>query len=415
LPRPTPQQWLGAVSCASAGCHNANGLLGERGSEYTTWITHDRHARAYEVLFNAESRNIVKHLFRAEAKAPHETNLCLNCHVHREFESANHQRRYSKEDGVSCESCHGPAGGWISEHYKPGWNRKDMRDTRSIAGRVETCAACHVGAPGMEVNHDLIAAGHPRLAFDFSAYHALMPHHWQDARDKQRDDWDAAAWFVGEIATTKAALELLQSRAQGKVWPEFAEADCYACHHQLKDQNWRQKRDFGQRKPGALPWNDWYVNSLPYTAPAGQALGWPEELGKLKQLMESQAVPDRKAVQAQTGQAIKTLNQLSARFTAQHYSSKDMAAILEHLVNRGATQKAGSWDEAAKHYLAVVAVHQAWRDARGAHAAPPDVKDALVRIRTLLQSTSGGDGEQGRYTPELLLEPFGSLKKHLGS
>ncbi|HYV34120.1 MAG TPA: hypothetical protein VE988_00365, partial [Gemmataceae bacterium] len=39
LPRPVKQQWLGPGSCAAAGCHNANGLKGELGSEYTTWIT----------------------------------------------------------------------------------------------------------------------------------------------------------------------------------------------------------------------------------------------------------------------------------------------------------------------------------------------------------------------------------------
>src|SRR5690349_1061715 len=41
----------GAGSCSAAACHNDMGPRGARGSEYTTWVIHDRHARAWSVLF----------------------------------------------------------------------------------------------------------------------------------------------------------------------------------------------------------------------------------------------------------------------------------------------------------------------------------------------------------------------------
>src|SRR5262249_60064558 len=48
-------------------------------------------------------------------------------------------------------------------------------------------------------------------------------------------------------------------------WPEFAEYDCYACHHDLKVSSWRQKRDLdlpgsGPRPAGSSPWGTWYFS-----------------------------------------------------------------------------------------------------------------------------------------------------------
>ena len=142
-----------AGSCSSVGCHNGNGLQTDRGSEYTTWILHDQHAHAYEVLFNARSASIVKNLNREDGKMAHELGLCLNCHVHEAYDKSNHNLRFTKEDGVSCESCHGAASSWISDHYKANVSYQEkvamgMRDTRSMAGRVRSCTPCHVGRKG---------------------------------------------------------------------------------------------------------------------------------------------------------------------------------------------------------------------------------------------------------------------------
>ena len=287
MPR-SKAQWLGAGSCASAACHNSNGLKGALGSEYTTWIVHDIHARAYKVLHNKRSHDIVDELpldqkvdSKGHVRKPYELGLCLNCHVHRDYDNAEaageHHPRFSKEDGVSCESCHGPAGSWIDGHYRTDWDRQRMWPTRSLVERVKSCTPCHVGAKDMEVDHDLIAAGHPRLAFEFSAYHALMPHHWQDVKDRNPErfatahaDWDAKAWFVGQVATTQAALELLAHR---RVWPEFAEYDCYACHHQIEGQSWRQDPSLLKgRKPGnaALERLVWQSAASPACARIGR-------------------------------------------------------------------------------------------------------------------------------------------------
>jgi hypothetical protein len=429
-----PHQWLGAGSCASMGCHNANGLKGDWRSEYTTWVVYDRHARAYEVLFNRKSESIIKKLNLAGGKPASQQALCLNCHVHNDYEQVDHHPRFAKEDGVSCESCHGPAGDWVSEHSKPQWrdwtaekkSTQGFWDTRSLTGRARSCTPCHVGAAGMDVNHDLIAAGHPRLAFDFSAYHALVPHHWQDAKDKvpgtsprARADWEAAAWFVGEATTTQAALELLAARAATPSWPEFAESDCYACHHQLQSQSWRQeaKRDLGQRPSGNLPWNDWYVTSLPYKfhPPQINTTDLLHQIAKLKEVMEQKISPDSAAVRLNADMAAKMLGALAKQFEEAHYRPTDLEGFLQQLATQGATHKAASWDEAARTYLGVVAVYYALRDAGGSRAPAADVQDALKKIRGLLQFPPDSDSPPPAYTPQLLLEPYGLLRKRLGA
>src|SRR5579862_7234343 len=108
-------QWQGVASCASTACHHANGDRGSKQSEYTTWINHDRHARAYQVLFEVRSQQIVKNLYGNETAPAEKTALCLNCHA-ANVSPEQRAQRFALEDGVSCESCHGPAEKWRTVH-----------------------------------------------------------------------------------------------------------------------------------------------------------------------------------------------------------------------------------------------------------------------------------------------------------
>ena len=139
---------------------------------------------------------------------------------HPSYQAATHSSGFRKEAGVACESCHGPAQRWLNEHYREGWRTRTpsekhavgMADTRSLRGRAESCVPCHVGAADMDVNHDLIAAGHPPLHFEFAAYHANLPRHWDDAKDTDsrlggKRDFEARAWAIGQVVSARAALE----------------------------------------------------------------------------------------------------------------------------------------------------------------------------------------------------------------
>ena len=126
---------------------------------------------------------------------PPQKQSASRCHVNPTLaaKSDPHSKALHAE-GVSCEACHGNAEHWRFEHA--GWNPKTNRDEAygrtgmtklfDPAVRAADCAGCHVGAPAStdmplrEVNHDLIAAGHPRLNFEFTTYLRKMPPHWAE-------------------------------------------------------------------------------------------------------------------------------------------------------------------------------------------------------------------------------------------
>src|SRR5205823_6319454 len=134
---------------------------------------------------------------------------CLACHA--TPESAWGMKPGEKIDislenwhkgGVSCEACHGPASkpgkAWLSVHTsEKEWRRLgrspkqkadkyDFTDLNDPASLTRTCAGRHVGAPAdpekkipaRDCNHDIMAAGHPRLNFELASYLANMPPHW---------------------------------------------------------------------------------------------------------------------------------------------------------------------------------------------------------------------------------------------
>jgi hypothetical protein len=111
-----------------------------------------------------------------------------------------------------------------------------------------------MGTGEKNVDHELIAAGHPDLVFELDSYQAVMPMHWKKPDDPATG---IRTWSVGQAVKLREALNRLSRRAQGPVWPEFAEMECFACHHDLTkaDKSWRQERGYQNRRPGNPPWN----------------------------------------------------------------------------------------------------------------------------------------------------------------
>jgi len=105
------------------------------------------------------------------------------------------------------------------------------------------------------VDHELIAAGHPDLYFEQASFEAVMPRHWKVPADK--DPWvEVRTMVVGQAIQLRENMRRI-SRNAGKFWPEYAELDCFACHHSLtapKD-SWRQERGYAGRRAGNPPWN----------------------------------------------------------------------------------------------------------------------------------------------------------------
>jgi Cytochrome c554 and c-prime len=255
--RPRSGLYVGAVSCGSGNCHGslkakdpAKSDFKIRQDEYVTWVKRDTHAKAYNVLLEDKSKNIVNNLLEYSNRKPHEIALCLNCHaLPRNLQA----RSLDMSQGVSCEACHGPASGWLARHTDSDWSHDKsveagMTDLRKPAIRAQTCLECHLGTPNKpekSVDHELIAAGHPDLKFELDNFTDQMPRHWvafdqRKNKEGRAETEGARAWVIGQAVAFKMSLDLLADRARKPTWPEFAEMDCFACHHSLRENTWRQ-------------------------------------------------------------------------------------------------------------------------------------------------------------------------------
>jgi hypothetical protein len=420
--------WQGVASCTSAGCHDTNGKRGTPGSEYSTWITADPHARAYEVLREPRSADIVRTL---HSKVPaHEDDRCLGCHVRPGFKWQErdhrdiHGPRFSAADGVGCEACHGASGTWLTKHYREEWQslspeareKQGLRNTKALAGRANVCVGCHVGKPGLEVNHDLIAAGHPRLHFEFSVYHANLPRHWDDAKDRDpakddpkgprrgRRDFEAAAWAVGQAVSARAALDLLAARARANnPWPELAEYACFACHHNLQGKSWRQSPEhYGKRPPGTMARSDWYNSAaLDVALTLVPAKASPRaDLAKLINLLERKIISGRKEIAGHAGAASTKLVEAAAALESTRYPPEMVRDLMERLSRQGAEGPLRSWGDAEQSYLALNALYHAWKELAPQGGPPAALRNPLEKLASRLAFPADRDSPGPEFTPQ---------------
>ena len=172
--------FTGPGSCSAVACHGSiRPVAGSRilQTEYSTWVSQDRHARATDVLSNAVS---VRMGLILGVGRPDQAQKCLACHS-LEAPEAQRARNFTTE-GVSCEACHGPATGWLGYHVTKDAKhdesvRRGMYDTKDLVKRTEKCLTCHLGTAAKWVDHEMIAAGHPDLVFDLEAFSSAMPRH----------------------------------------------------------------------------------------------------------------------------------------------------------------------------------------------------------------------------------------------
>ena len=408
-PAPEGSIYTPATGCASASCHGGQ-VVGHKGSEETTWATSDPHTTAYSVLLNADSKRIAGNLKLGKA---HEAKVCLACHAV-DAEKVYHGELLEgrgRTEGVGCDGCHGPSGKWLSLHYTPAWKATSDRDkyerygftqTKDFVARSMNCAGCHVGEPGREVNHDLIAAGHPRLAFEYSRYHYSPRYtkHWVEPLANPA--FEMRAWYVGQVSTLRAAVSLLEARASradakpaDHPWPELSESSCYSCHRGLAKSP-RAGEVVAPRLAGTLPWQTWYsglADLLPKVHAAmvpGSAVPSLTEFGKLKAVMGKQVINPKDAARAAASAGAELDAWLAALQEAQgsnRFASPE-PVVLANLLARAALDESGDkprdpdWDFLGQHYLGIAAAFHA---SGGSAGAPAAWKAPLERLRTALK------------------------------
>jgi len=306
------------------GCHGKRESSKAYALVFKEW-RRDPHAQAYEKLLNEDSQRIVAKLTgtnldkESTAYRTYLREQCVSCH-------ANEQTSDSKivEHGVDCLVCHGPASAWGEEHYSDktiarGSQRFEgtlRRNMESLVERAKMCTSCHVGeinrGPGLqdrEVDHQLMAAGHPPTYFDFEHYLERYLKHWDvDEENTRLGKFPPfERWRVGKLVSAQVRLELLRDRAERAMaspsstpheWPELTEYSCSNCHHQFDSQSWRQQ----VRSSNAYTWDEWYLEGLEFAWPGADeeqfVKPWRSAYSALKSSMESR-YPDPAVIRSQ--------------------------------------------------------------------------------------------------------------------
>jgi hypothetical protein len=357
------RDWTGTLSCASASCHGQDpetvpGItLGGKAlhQESTIWEEHDPHARAARILDTVQFRRILTRVSGQDEDAPFDSVVyrqCAACHDPAGIAAQDAAARqgvaeldlHAAPRGVGCESCHGAAQDWLTSHFQGNFTAErrsatGMVDTRDLLTRGRVCAQCHVGDEQHDMNHDMIAAGHPPLRFELSSYHDLIKvKHWRETSRQQVQEFKFQLWLAGRWAVADASLGLLADRARRAtaeafehrgdktdenaigqagdaladkatekltgIWPEFAEYDCFACHQRLRAASDRvieggvtaATRAAVAATPRWQPWNlsAWRGGLLP-----GSDVKLDQALLELRATMSANLETDARAIHAQ--------------------------------------------------------------------------------------------------------------------
>jgi len=255
-------RFLGNASCAKSTCHGSavprTAVSAQKPGPnpchdapqpwkwaWTQWHNEavDHHSRAYATLRKPASATIGRYM----NIKPESSEKCLRCHA--PAATAAPGWNYLPSEGVTCEHCHGGAELWKDEHSKKDWRQrqaefaaKGFYDNRDLRKRAEKCAQCHV-----EIDHEIIAGGHPPLQFEMVFYAQLMKH-WNDSEHQPQGSEcvDPKLWAMGQLVGLRHAADQVAHRATGDDYqslgkfPHFKDRTCYECHHKLVDDALRQ-------------------------------------------------------------------------------------------------------------------------------------------------------------------------------
>jgi len=358
-------RYTGVASCAGSTCHGrmeGDGTV-VRQDELMRWqepsTPGGAHSRAWAVLSNSRSQFIAKNLGIGD---PSTAPMCLGCHSTQGAIAASGGARRGSvplEDGVGCESCHGPAGGWIASHYagvgtnaNPDAEMRDKHLSNLRAGlwkledpvvRAGVCVDCHFGSAGegQFVTHRIMAAGHPRISFELDLFSSLQAHHQEDADYGWRKFGAGSGrtnhvqmWAVGQAVALERSLALFQSRRGTEgMFPEFYFLDCHSCHRRIYDQAKPVKTSLDNPgrtniPEGMPPYNDENLIMLSAAARvAAPALA--DQLAARTAAFHKAMTIDRASAVSAAAQLQQTVAALKAAFAARSFSGADAFTLVD--------------------------------------------------------------------------------------
>jgi len=237
---PKKPVYIGARACGS--CHEGKGI----GGQYSKWL-HSKHAIAWATLAKPESVEIAR--ISGIRQKPQEAPICLGCHsTASTAEDWERDDTFRIEDGVQCETCHGPGSEYATEAV--------MRDRPAAlkAGlqlpTSEFCANCHIEKgshvavlrnPTVDIQKGIAAIAHPKpknarpggvpanaTPGKFVGSAACGKCHRGEEHGHQYSIWKmsphARAWSV--LATAEGAAQA----AKAGVTDPLSDRRCLECH-----------------------------------------------------------------------------------------------------------------------------------------------------------------------------------------
>jgi hypothetical protein len=341
-------KYTGPGSCSSTSCHGgvkprADSRIFQ--NEYSIWVVKDKHAKAYDALTGSVGQRMGRILGLGKSE---QAAKCIACHA-LDVPADARAKTFELNEGVTCESCHGPASAWLGPHTTRDWTHQQslaagMYDTRNLVRRAEKCLSCHLGTQEKFVDHEMIAAGHPDLYFELDSFSSVMPRHWKTPRESapgvpaENEAWSGVRdWGTGQAVQLRASMERIAWRAKGKNWPEYSELQCFACHHDLSapEQSWRQERGYTGRRPGDPPWNGSryaVFRELAHQVDNDAAARLDDQVAQISRML-SQLNPDRDGVASAAASTASLASQLAARIEAQPYDSAMTLRLLQRISN----------------------------------------------------------------------------------
>lgn len=361
FPQQDTQKHLGVASCASSTCHGAVSESKDSNiwrNEYRIWSKHDKHAQAFKVLQNAQSKAIAAKLGIADASKAKE---CLDCHADN-VSAAARGPKFQLTDGIGCEGCHGGSEKWIKSHTDTqATHAKNlaagMYPTEDPNARAALCLSCHLGNDNQFATHRIMGAGHPRMSFELDTFTVLQPAHYNvddDYRKRKGEITDPVMWAVGQVQTAKRFVALLDSHwfKSGSLVPEPSFFDCHACHHPMNDQRWQASELQSGLPAGTVRLNDAPLTMLRVIA-ARKAPDLANELVTATRNWHKASLVSRDAVVSAGTTLHAVLDRMETTFRKSDFSNADLQGIVNDLFDQAGKGEYRDYTSAEQAVMAI--------------------------------------------------------------
>lgn len=398
----------GVASCAGSTCHSrqVDSGVNVRQNELITWqdpsSVAGAHSRAYRVIYEARGEAIVRRLgLNADGVA----RQCLGCHS--DPAAGGRGPRFQVSDGVGCEGCHGGSSGWLASHRTVTGTHADnvsrgMRPLENPKVRAGVCLDCHFGSnkPGQFVSHEIMAAGHPRVAFELDLFSSLQQHWDVDADYVKRKTYAGGVktWAVGQAMAMDRALTLYGTSGRGQgAFPELYFFDCHACHRQISDDP--KARPQWQANPGrpipsgTPPFNDENMIMLSAAAQVvAPSLG--ARLDADSRAFHAAVARDKAESVRAAAKLAGTARALSDTFAARSFTRGETLAIVDVILQGEIARRYTDYAGSAQAVMAADTLLNAM-----ANAGQVD-RGAVTRIRPNLDRAYAQVRDPNSYRPD---------------